>query len=134
MSVLVTFKASLEFAQHLCAVRFAMTILAFGTDTMFFGVAEDALEASMLGRTRLQCGFDVLMAGTAMGIRHIIAIRQGQRLMGLMASDAVFKFLAFEMRFVAVEATRLVAVFVVAERTVYLGMRTRIGIDFLDDI
>ena len=73
------------------------------------------------------------MTGSAFAVGNFGAIGKGQGLMHLMTLDAIIEFLIFNMRFVAVQAVRFVAVFVVAERAVDLGMRTGCGVDLIDN-
>lgn len=132
MRTLVTLVTGLEFAQHLLAVRRIVAILARRDVTMLVSVTEGTLELGMLGRTGLKHRPDVRVAGGTVGIGHFLGIGKGQRLMGLVTGYTVFKFLAFRMRIMTIQAVRTIAVFFMAEGTGETGMRGLVRINFLD--
>lgn len=130
---LVTLVAACELAQHLDVVRFTMTILALRNHGMLVGMAENTLEPCMLGGAGLKAGPDVLMTCAAGKIGNVGAVGKGQGLMDLMTHDAVLKFLLLHMGFVAVQAVRLVTVFVMAEGAVNRCMGARSSSNLFDD-
>ena len=118
MRALVTCVASFELAEHRRVVRFAMTILTLRNYGMFVGMTENTLEACMLCGTGFKGGHDIIMTGSAVPVGNFGAVSKLQGLMDLVTFDTVCKFLLFNMLLVAVEAVRLVTMFVMAEGTV----------------
>jgi hypothetical protein len=110
-----------------------MTILALRNHGMLVGMAENTLEPCMLGGAGLKAGPDVLMTCAAGKIGNVGAVGKGQGLMDLMTHDAVLKFLLLHMGFVAVQAVRLVTVFVMAEGAVNRCMGARSSSNLFDD-
>jgi hypothetical protein len=64
------------------------------------------------------------VTGSAIGVGNTGIVSKGKRLMGLMTLDTVFKLLAFDMYFMAVQAVWFVAVFIVTERAGKSCMRS----------
>ena len=69
------------------------------------------------------------MTATAVAVGYFGPVGKLARVMHLVALEAVFKFLVFDMDRMAVQAVRLIAVFVVAEGAVHLRMLALIGVD-----
>lgn len=132
MCTLMTLVTSFKLAQHCSVVWLAVTILTFGNNSMFVGMAENTLEAGVLACTAFKRCAYILMAGAAVEVFDIITILKCQRLVDLVAGYAVGKLLLFEMRTVAVQAVGNIAVLVVTVRTVNLCMCTRDGINDLN--
>jgi hypothetical protein len=130
---LVTLVAPCELAQHLDVMRFTMTILALRNHGVLVGMAENTLEPCMLGGAALKAGPDVLMACAACKVGNVRTIGKGQGLMDLMTHDAVLKFLLLHMGFVAVQAVRLVPVFVMTEGAVNRCMGARSSSNLFDN-
>jgi hypothetical protein len=122
MRTLVTCVASFEFAEHCRVVRFAMAILTLRNHGMFVGMAEYTLESCMFCGTGFKGGFDVIVTGATVPVGNFGTIGKLQGLMDLVTFDTVRELLLFDMRLVAVQAVRLVTMFVVAEGTVNLCM------------
>ena len=95
MRALMTIVAPCELAQHLCVMRCTMTILALWHNSMFVGMAEDALECCMLGCTSLKTGSDVFVACAAITVFNVGAVGKCQGLMDLVTFDAGLEFLVF---------------------------------------
>ena len=126
MRALMALVACLEFAQHCFAVRCIMTTLTFRYHGMLVGMAEDALEFCVLGRAGFQGVPDVRVTGCTVAVNNRLVVGKCERLMGLVALNTVFKFLAFSMCIMAIQAVRLISVLFVAERTGKTCMRSRV--------
>jgi len=111
----MTVVAALEFAQQLFTVRLIMAALTGRNHTMLLSMTEDTQEFGVLGRSRLQSGFDVFMAGAAIGVFNLPSECQGQRLMRLVTGHTVFEFLSFGMRLMTVQTIRLIAMLLMTE-------------------
>ena len=130
MGTLVTIVAGRELAQHLFIVRCLVAALALGYIAVLVGMAEDALKSRMLGCAGFQGLPDIPVTATAVAVGYFGTVGQLARVVHLMTLEAVFVFLVFDMDFVAGQAIRLKAVFVMTERAVHLRMLALVGVDF----
>lgn len=110
-----------------------MTVLAGRQIAVLVLVTEDTLQFGMLACPAGQRIGKIAVTGCAVDIGYILVVLNIQRLMHLVAADAVGKFLTFPVWFMTFHAVGNVAVFVMmADRTVEAAVSTGIVFYFVD--
>lgn len=123
MRVEMAYEASLEFLQEGGTVRLAMAGGALGNEPVA-AVAHGTCELAVLALCGLPFGVFVFVAAAANGRVGIAVVRDLQRCVSRMACEAVFHLQLWQMRRMAVEAGRDLAVHRVAVGTSHLGVGT----------
>ncbi len=129
MRVIMAVSAVFEFLHHWSGMRHSVTILAGWFHTVLGFMTVNTFQFGMLGIAGFEFIYQVSMAGSAILVRNIIAVSNIQRLVYLVAGDAILELLPLTVGFMAFHAVWNVAMLGMAVSTVNLAVGAGIILD-----